>query len=438
MAVYKIMGFGMDQVIIAASKRWNSSGSYPYKRIGGGDGMQVQIDSRDNNIVYGGSQFGFYYRVNLETEERISINPRHELGDSPYRYNWMTPILLSPHNQDILYMGANKLLRSLDQGETFNVISEDLTTGGKKGNVPYGTLTTISESPFAFGKIVVGSDDGYINVTENGGGNWSRISNTLPQGLWVSRVVASEHNKNRIYATLNGYRNDDFKTYIYKSENNGSAWTAIANNIPNSPVNVIKEDPTDENILYVGTDNGVYVSFNQGDSWEAFSKGLTNAAVHDVVIQKEAKDLVVGTHGRSIYKADISGLQQFNQVKSESVSIFDITPLRASPFWGSIRNQYSKVFESSTTINFYSNTSGKKQVAILSEGGAELNSISADMGKGFNTVDYNLQITEKGRKALLKENSKLSISKADNGKYYLPKGKYTVTIGDASQMLEVK
>ncbi|MCC1483305.1 VPS10 domain-containing protein [Winogradskyella immobilis] len=421
-----------------ASKSWNGSGAYPYKRIGGGDGMQVQIDSRDNNIVYGGSQFGFYYRVNLETQERLFINPRHELGDSPYRYNWMTPILLSPHNQDILYMGANKLLRSLDQGETFTVISEDLTTGGKKGNVPYGTLTTISESPFTFGKIVVGSDDGYINLTNDGGVNWTRISNGLPQNLWVSRVIASEHNKNRVYATLNGYRNDDFKAYVYVSENNGSTWTAITNNIPNSPVNVIKEDPSDENILYVGTDNGVYVSFNKGNSWESFSKGLTNAAVHDLVIQKEAKDLVVGTHGRSIYKADISGLQQFNTVKSNSVSIFDISSLRSSSFWGSIRNQYSQAFEPSVAINFYSNASGSMQIKILSEGGAELNTISVNADKGFNTAEYNLQLTEKGRKALLKENSKLRINKADNGNYYLPSGKYTVNIDGVSKFLKVE
>ena len=152
-----------------ASKRWNSTGSYPYKRIGGGDGMQVQIDKRDNKIVYSGSQFGYYYRINLKTEKKFDIHPKHELGDSPYRYNWQTPILLSPHNNDILYMGANKLLRSMDKGESFEEISDELTTGGKKGNVPYGTLTTISESPFQFGVIYTGSDDGYVNVTTNGG-----------------------------------------------------------------------------------------------------------------------------------------------------------------------------------------------------------------------------------------------------------------------------
>ena len=194
--------------------------------------MQVQIDSRDNETVYSGSQFGYYFRLNLKTGKRISIHPKHELGDSPYRYNWQTPILLSPHNQDILYMGANKLLRSMDQGKTFDVISDDLTTGGKKGNVPYGTLATISESPFQFGLIYTGSDDGLIHVTKDGGNTWSNITGNLPKGLWVSRVEASKFKKERVYATLNGYRNDDFSVYVYMSDNYGQTWKNISGNIP--------------------------------------------------------------------------------------------------------------------------------------------------------------------------------------------------------------
>lgn len=253
-----------------SSKRWESTGEYPYKSIGGGDGMQVQIDHRDNNIVYSGSQFGYYYRINLKTNKRINIHPKHELGDSPYRYNWQTPILLSKHNQDILYMGANKLLRSMDQGVTFDVISDDLTTGGKRGNVPYGTLTAISESPFQFGLIYAGSDDGYVHVTQNGGGSWTRISDNLPQELWVSRVIASQHHKERVFVTLNGYRNDDFKPYVFMSDTMGKSWININANLPNHPVNVIKEDPTDENILYLGTDNALYISFNKGEEWQLF------------------------------------------------------------------------------------------------------------------------------------------------------------------------
>ena len=214
------------------NKGWKQTGKNPYESIMGGDGMQVQVDDRNPDIVYTGYQFGNYYRINRATGKRTYIQPKHTLGETPYRFNWQTPIHLSRHNQDILYLGGNKLHRSLNKGTTWETISADLTTGGKKGNVAYGTLTSISESPFQFGVIYVGSDDGYIHVTKNGGGSWTRISNDLPQNLWVSRVIASKHKKERVYATLNGYRFDDFTSYVYVSDDYGQTWKSIAANLP--------------------------------------------------------------------------------------------------------------------------------------------------------------------------------------------------------------
>ncbi|GGK54713.1 MULTISPECIES: VPS10 domain-containing protein [Flavobacteriaceae] len=420
-----------------ASKRWEGSGNYPYKSIGGGDGMQVQIDSRDNNVVYAGSQFGYYYRINLKTDAYLSIHPTHQLGETPYRYNWQAPILLSPHNQDILYMGANKLLRSMDKGENFDVISNDLTTGGQKGNVPYGTLTTISESPFQFGFIYVGSDDGYINITENGGATWTRISDTLPQGLWVSRVISSQHEKDRVYITLNGYRNDDFKPYVFMSENKGVTWKNIGSKLPNYPVNVIKEDPSDENTLYLGTDNEAYVSFDKGLTWQLFSNGLPKVAVHDLVIQNDAKDLLIGTHGRSIYKANIAALQEYNDVKSASVAIFKVPSIRFSTRWGSSWSKWSQPFEPIITIPFYTSNSGEYTLEILAEDDTKLNSFVINTDKGFNYFDYNLSV--KGKKNIVKLSMKdNSNKKAKNGVFYLSKGKYFIKIGDIKKPFEVK
>ncbi|MBO6879545.1 glycosyl hydrolase [Winogradskyella sp.] len=420
-------------------KSWHQRGQYPWEGIMGGDGMQIQIDNRNSDIVYTGYQFGNYFRINRETGERKYIQPKHTLGENPYRFNWQTPILLSPHNQDILYLGGNKLMRSMNQGNDWEAISDDLTNGGKKGNVAYGTLTTISESPFQFGLIYAGSDDGVLSVTKNAGGSWTKISNSFPKDLWVSRVVASQHKKERVYATLNGYRWDDFKVYAYMSDDYGQTWKDISGNIPASPVNVIKEDPKNENILYLGTDNGAYVSFNMGQSWEVFSEGLPNVAVHDIVVQPEAKDLLLGTHGRSIYKADIAGLQQLDSdMQSKVITIFDLSPVRSSRRWGSSFSQWSDAYEPEKTIQFYSNTSGKKTIKILSEKGTELNSMTVDADKGFNYVDYNLELTEKGKKALMKENTSVDISKASNGKYYLPKGLYTVQIDNAKTKLEIK
>ena len=424
-----------------ASKRWESYGSYPYKSIGGGDGMQVQIDSRDNNIVYSGSQFGYYYRMNLKTKERLNIHPKHELGESPYRYNWQTPILLSPHNQDILYMGANKLLRSMDKGENFSEISEDLTTGGIKGNVPYGTLTSISESPLQFGFIYVGSDDGYVNVTTNGGGSWTRISDELPQGLWVSRVVASFYKKDRVYVSLNGYRNDDFKPYLFVSENKGASWKNIGDNLPISPVNVVIEDSVDQNILYVGTDNGVYVTFDKGENWHAFSNGLPKVAVHDLVLQKRDKELVIGTHGRSIYKTRIAPLQEFNFMKSKNLTVFEMPSVRYSSRWGNSWSKWMKPSEPTVVIPYFVSEEGKVTVTVLAENGTKLNNFKVDAKKGFNYFDYHLVILEKNAK---KYNStiKEKTQKAKNGNYYLPKGNYSIKISNekysSQQKLSVK
>ena len=420
-------------------KSWHQSGHYPWKSIMGGDGMQIQIDSRNHNIVYTGYQFGNYYRLNLETEENTYIQPKHELGESPYRFNWQTPILLSPHNQDILYLGGNKLMRSMNQGNDWTAISEDLTNGGKKGNVAYGTLTSISESPFQFGLIYTGSDDGLVYVTKNAGGNWTNISNTLPKDLWVSRVVASQHKKERVYVTLNGYRWDDFKVYTYMSNNYGQTWKDISANIPKSPVNVIKEDPENENILYLGTDNGAYISFNQGQNWESFNKGLPNVAVHDIVIQSEAKDLLLGTHGRSIYKTDISKLQLMNPTMlSNELTLFKVDNIRHSSRWGSSWGKWYDTFEPEIEFAFYSNTSEEKIIKILSEKGTLLNQVKVSADKGFNYVNYDLTLTEKGRKTLHKENTSIEIEKAKNNVYYLPKGTYTIQIDNEKTNFEVK
>lgn len=419
------------------SKGWKGSGNYPYKRIGGGDGMQVQIDARDNETIYTGSQFGYYFRLNLKTGKRKSIHPKHQLGDTPYRYNWQTPILLSSHNQDILYMGANKLLRSMDQGNTFDVISEDLTTGGKKGNVPYGTLTSISESPFQFGMLYTGSDDGLIHLTKDGGNSWKNITGNLPQNLWVSRVIASKFKKERVYATLNGMRFDDFNTYVFMSENSGATWKNISNNIPASAVNVIKEDTVNEEILYVGTDNGLYVSFNNGTSWSPFSHGLPNVAVHDLVIQEKVQDLVVGTHGRSIYKTNITQLQQYHEIHEKETHLFSIKSMRASSRWGSSWNQWTPVNIPQIDVHVFSKNEKRIKIDVL-DGDVKINEFTVDATKGFNRTTYDVSFSKKGRKAYEKAHPKSKLTAAQNGIYYLPKGSYTLAIGDQKQGLEIK
>ena len=421
------------------STEWEANGKYPYENLAGGDGMQVQIDRRDADIVYAGSQFGYYNRINLKTGKRSFIRPSHDLGESPYRFNWQTPILLSPHNQDILYMGGNKLMRSFDRGDNWEAISPDLTTGGKKGNVPYGTLTTISESPFQFGLIYTGSDDGLIQMTRNAGGSWEKISKDLPKYLWVSRVIASKHKKGRVYATLNGYRWDDFKPYVYSSEDYGKTWKNISANLPLSPINVIAEDPKNEDILYVGTDNGLYTSFDAGKNWQAFNGGLPEVPVHDIVVQTEANDLVVGTHGRSIYITNLDVLQAWD-ADAKNLQLFAIKPIKNNPNWGKSWSKWSKVNTPETQIVFFSPKSGEAAINILNKDGKTLKNWTVNADNGFNYVDYDLSFSEKGKKILERADKDLKLKKTDNGSYYLPAGTYTieVTIDGAKETTELK
>lgn len=420
------------------NNRWHQMGEYPWKNLLGGDGMQVQIDSRDPNTVYTGYQFGNYYRINVASKERDYIQPKHELGENPYRFNWQTPILLSPHNQDIIYMGSNKLHRSMNRGNDWSTISDDLTTGGKKGNVAYGTLTTIDESPFQFGLIYAGSDDGFLHVSKDGGINWNLLSGSFPKDLWVSRVVASKHKKERVYASLNGYRWDDFKPYIYSSDDYGATWKMISANLPDSPVNVIIEDPVNENLLFTGTDNGVYVSFDRGKSWHAFQNGLPFVAVHDLKIQSKAKDLLVGTHGRSIYKTNIEPLQLFDQkIKSNGIYIFDVPSLKNTEGWGKTWSKWRDAYIPSITIRTYIEKAGSYVLQIFSEKDVEMYAKEIKADAGFNYIDYNLKINADARGKFLKKHKGEKLPAADNGDYFLPEGTYKLIISGNNQKATV-
>jgi photosystem II stability/assembly factor-like uncharacterized protein len=290
---------------------WYDGGHNPYTMIGGGDGMQVQVDWRDNKTVYSGSQFGAYSRQNLVTKERKSVRPTRDLGEPAVRYNWQSPILLSRHNQDVFYFGSNKFHRSMSKGDSLVTLSTDLTTNPVQGDVPFGTTTTISESPIRFGLIYVGTDDGNVQVSKDGGNSFTMISQKFPKGLYVSRVIASKFNVARVYVTLNGYRNDHFNAYVYQSDDYGTTWKQIMKDLPSEPVNVIKEDAVSDQVLYVGTDGGLYVSLDGGNSSMAWTKGLpASVPVHDLEIHPRDHEIVLGTHGRSLYVGKLDALRK--------------------------------------------------------------------------------------------------------------------------------
>lgn len=421
-------------------RSWYGEGRYPYESIMGGDGMQVAIDTRNNDVVYTGYQFGNYYRINTKTQDYKYITPKHQLGESPLRWNWQSPIMLSSHNQDIVYFGSNKFHRSMDQAESFETLSEDLTKGGKKGDVAYGTLTSITESPLRFGLIYVGSDDGLIHVSKDAGQTWEKISDELPQDFWVSRVQASNHIEGRVYASLNGYRWDNFDALVYVSDDYGQTWKQIGLDLPKEPVNVIKEDPDNENILYVGTDHGVYVSIDKGQNFMAFREGLPAVAVHDLVIHPREKDLVLGTHGRSIYIADVANLQHLPNL-TEDLKIFNVNAKTFSERWGNTSSlQWSGFNEPETTIEVFSKTAGKASMSITLDD-LTIKSWDVDLDAGLNYINYDFTFDQEQADNLADALEMEEVMEAaENGKTYLPAAKYQVkiSIGDQSSETELE
>ena len=421
------------------SPYWYESGHNNWTKIMGGDGMQIQIDNRDNNIVYTGLQFGNYYRLNISKGTRKSIKPKHKLGQSPLRFNWQTPILISPHNQDIIYFGSNKLHRSFNKGDTWTDISNDLTKGGKKGNVPYGTLTCIDESTFNFGKIITGSDDGNIVLTQNSGVSWENISNDLPSNLWVSRVIFSKHKDQRIYTSLNGYRNNDFRPYLYVSDDNGISWNEISTNLPLSPINVVREDINNENILYLGTDNGLFISFDKGSQWHPFSNNLPRVAIHDLVIHEGTNELVIGTHGRSIYKIKLDLFSKYLESKGNEniLSLLNHEDIRFSNSWGKKIIYSTQKLNTDLIVDLFSSNNGNFEFQILNENYKILNKGNFNVDHGFNKVKIPIVVDKKLTSNYLKKIGFVS-KISDDGNRYLIKGKYILKVDNQELSFSVK
>ena len=441
---YNVYGGLQDNGVWTGTSKPREDAPLPaWKSIMGGDGMQVQVDWRDNSTVYTGFQFGNYFRLDKNKSgfgsmKRLAM-PR-EIGDPKLRFNWQAPIHLSRHNQDIVYFGSNKFHRSLDKGETFENLSDDLTKGGKEGDVPFGTLTTIDESPKRFGLLYAGTDDGLAWVSKDAGYTWTKISDALPQNLWVSRVAASAHDESTVYISLNGYRDDNFLPYLFASTDYGQTWKAIGTDLPAEPINVVKEDPVNANILYVGTDHGVYVSMDKGTSFMRMSGGLPAVAVHDLLVHPRDKELVAGTHGRSIYVADVSLLQQLDDtLRQKELYTFSLNPVTYSERWGRVR-KYEEPEELKFEIPYYTRTAGKSTIDIQTEKGLTLATLTDNSESGLNYVNWNYAIDESTKaeyEKYLNENKKkedkeIKLEAAEDKKMYIRPGKYTVVVTTAN------
>lgn len=280
----------------------------------GGEGSNHAIDPRDPNLVFSAGFYGSISRANLAKGEWNSIVPKVFDNEPPLRGQWLAPFILSEHNPDIVYHGMQYLFMSRDQGSTWKQISPDLSYNDPKklGDIQYQTLFAISESPLKFGLIYAGTDDGRLHMTKDGGVTWNELTSKLVPGRWISRVVASKYKMGRVYVTQNGKRDDDFQVYIWKSDDYGQTFKDISGNIPLGPVNVIREDPFNEKILYVGTDLAVFVSLNGGETWDVLGN-LPTAYVHDLGIHPRDNIIVIGTHGRGVWALDANAVNKANE-----------------------------------------------------------------------------------------------------------------------------
>jgi photosystem II stability/assembly factor-like uncharacterized protein len=292
----------------------------------GGDGFTSTVDPEDPNTIYAELQDGALVRYDRKTGERVDIVPTEGAGEPPLRWDWDSPIVVSPHMHTRIYFAANKLFRSDDRGDSWRAVSGELTRALDRNSLPvmgrvwppeavaknastsfFGNCTTISESPKKEGLIYVGTDDGVIDATEDGGAHWRKIETIagVPDMTYVSRVLASQHETNTVFAAFDGHKSEDFKPYLLKSTDAGKTWTSIAGNLPdNGPVLAIAEDSVNANLIFVGTEYGLFVTMNGGAQWTRIRNGLPTIAVRDLHIQKPMGDLVIATFGRSIWILD--------------------------------------------------------------------------------------------------------------------------------------
>lgn len=292
----------------------------------GGDGFRTQVDPEDPNTIYAELQYGSLVRFDKRTGERMGIQPGDRRGEQGLRFNWDSPFIISPHSHTRLYFAADKLFRSDDRGDTWKVISSELSRGLDRNKLPvmgkiwgpdavakhtstdpFGNSSALAESPRKEGLIYVGTDDGLIQVTEDAGKNWRKIESFpgVPDMTYVSRIAASQHDADTVYASFENHKRSDFMPYLLKSTDRGKSWTSIKSNLPaNGPVLAIAEDHVNPNLLFIGTEFGLFFTIDGGQKWIQLKGGLPTISVRDLAIQRRENDLVVGTFGRSVYILD--------------------------------------------------------------------------------------------------------------------------------------
>jgi photosystem II stability/assembly factor-like uncharacterized protein len=408
-----------------------------WEAIMGGDGMYVAPDPRNSKLVYTGFQFGNYFRINRANNQRARITPSHDIGEPVLRWNWRTPLILSSHNPDIVYMAAQRVYRSMNKGDNWEAISPDLTKDKPQGNVPFSTISTLAESNLKFGLIYAGSDDGNLCVTKNAGGSWERIDVGLPQDRWISSVFPSPHEEATVFVSLNGYRYDEFKTYLFMSKDYGKTWTSVKGNLPESVANVIVQDPVNPSILYCGLDMGTFTSLDGGTTWHLFNQAL-NVASYDMLVHPRDHELVIGTHGRSIFVADVKPLHAVSKAGiNKGVLAFKPEAIRFNERWGQQTYGWSPAFEPTVALHYYVGKQADNiSIEIYDDKNVMVRKLTTSGNAGFNRVNWDVKISAPAPAASAKK-GKGTTTPATELKY-AGKGKYKIKFINGAESAETE
>ncbi|HXG90812.1 MAG TPA: hypothetical protein VNN73_00390 [Blastocatellia bacterium] len=394
--------------------------------VSGGDGFFVVADLNSPNIVYSDSQGGNITVTDTASGNTRSIHPYpkevgssgNAIADYKYRFNWNAPIALSPHDPKTVYFGGNVLFKTTNYGQSWETISPDLTTNDKSKQQSSGgpvvvdntaaefhcTILTIAESPVQRGVIWVGTDDGNIQVTRDGGKSWTNVVGNikgLPAHSWVPAIDASHFDAGTAYVAVDRHRDDDFGPHAFKTTDYGQTWTAIKGDLPSKGyVHVVREDPKVKNLLYAGTELGVFASWDAGAHWVSIRNNLPPVAVNDLTIHPRDNDLIIGTHGRGVWILDsIAPLQQLAEARNADAYLFDIRPATRYQIWGKDANLGQKTFAAQNPpygamIDYYlkADASGPVTITVADKSGKVIRTIrNAPNKAGVNRAVWDLR-----------------------------------------------
>jgi photosystem II stability/assembly factor-like uncharacterized protein len=387
---------------------------------GGGDGYYAQFDPVDWWILYRNLQMGGIERHNLKTGESVRIRPEAPLGEPPYRFNWNSPIFLSPHDRNVLYFGGNFLFKSTDRGSSWVRVSPDLTTndpsklkdsGGltidNTGAENHCTILTITESPLTQGVIWVGTDDGQVQVTRDGGAAWENVTAAIkglgPGDNWVTRIEASHFIEGGVYLTVSRHQVDDYRPYVFKSEDFGKTWTSLRGDLPDyGYLHTIRESPLNRNLLFVGGEFGLFISADGGRRWIPFKGEFPTVAVRDIQIHPREHDLIIGTHGRGVWIIDdIRPLEKLTaEAAATEAILFDVKDAVLFSYRTTVDNYSDAGYAGANSpfgaaISYYLNASALKgspiKLAVQDMDGREVATPFVTKEPGLNRVYWNLR-----------------------------------------------